>query len=487
MLLSEILNKASVIQVVGSPEITEIKKISIDSRNSEKGSMFFAINGFKTNGHDFIPQAVSNGVSAIVMDEDSFAIDQLLTNNNVVKILVQNSRSALSQFANVLYENPSSKLSLIGITGTKGKTTTSYYLKNIFDLAGLKSGLIGTNKNMIGAKEVETKLTTPEAHIINELMSKMVIEKCSNCVMEVSSHSVELGRVSNLDFDIGVFTNITSDHLDFHKTFDNYLNAKKKFFDRLKPSAKVVFNSDDKNANELLKDVKCKKYSYSIERNSNLKINNLEYDLEGTRFSLSLSNKNYDVETKLIGIFNAYNATAAIGSAINSNITVEHAIEGIYKTPQVPGRFEVLTSGEKKVIVDYSHTADSLDQALKAIKHIVKDERPIYTVFGCGGDRDKTKRPVMGSIAVENSNFVYVTSDNPRSEDPYDIIKDITSNLKASNFKVIEDREIAIKSAITESEANAVILIAGKGHENYQEINGVRNYFSDKAVAEKYM
>ncbi len=487
MLLSEILNNIAVIQVVGSSENTDIKSLTIDSRNSEKGSMFFAIKGFKKNGHDFIPQAVSKGVSAVVLDEDSFALDQLLKTNNIVKILVQNSRIALSQIAGAFYKNPSSKLNLVGITGTKGKTTTSYFIKNIFDVADQKSGLIGTNKNIIGTKEIKTKLTTPEAHNINQLMNEMVIEKCSNCVMEVSSHSIELERVSNLDFDIGVFTNITSDHLDFHETFENYLSAKKKFFDLLKPSAKVLFNSDDKNSVELLKDIKCKKYSYSIRETSDFKIQNLEYDLDGTRFNLSFLNRKYNVETKLIGTFNAYNATAAIGSAIYSNVSVEKAIDGIYSTPQVPGRFEVLTSGNKKVIVDYSHTADSLDQALKAIKHIVKNGRPIYTVFGCGGDRDKTKRPIMGNIAVENSKFVYVTSDNPRTEDPYDIIKDITVNLKTNNFKVIEDREIAIKSAITESEENAVILIAGKGHEDYQEINGVRNYFSDKAVAEKYM
>jgi UDP-N-acetylmuramoyl-L-alanyl-D-glutamate--2,6-diaminopimelate ligase len=487
MFLNKILNNVSVIQVVGSQGNIDVNKITIDSRYSSHETLFIAIKGFKSNGHDFIPQAVSNGVKAVVIEEDNSGIDQLLKTNNVTKILVKNSRKALSEISNVFYNNPSSKLNLIGITGTKGKTTTSYFIKNIFETAGMKTGLIGTNKNMIGNKEVATKLTTPEAHVINELMQEMVNEKCVNCVMEVSSHSVEMDRVANLDFNVGVFTNITSDHLDFHKTFENYLSAKKKFFDSLKSLTKIVFNNDDKSSDELLKDAKCEKLSYSLINNSDLKINNLQYDLDGTRFDLFFSNNNYEVETKLIGTFNAYNATAAIGSAIFSNVSIERAIEGIYSTPQVPGRFEVLTSGNKKVIVDYSHTSDSLYQALEAVKYIVKNERPIYTVFGCGGDRDKTKRPIMGKIAVEKSNFVYVTSDNPRTEDPYDIIKDITANLKANNFKVIEDREVAIKSAITESEENAVILIAGKGHENYQEINGIRNYFSDKEVAEKYM
>ncbi|MFZ1289643.1 MAG: UDP-N-acetylmuramoyl-L-alanyl-D-glutamate--2,6-diaminopimelate ligase [Melioribacteraceae bacterium] len=487
MLLSRILNNVSVIQVVGNPEIIEINKITIDSRDTRKGSIFFALKGLKTDGHKYIQQAVSNGVSAIVMEEENSNFDRLLISNNISKILVKNARLALAQISCEYFENSSSKLNLVGITGTKGKTTTSYFLKNIFDSAGMKSGLIGTNKNMIGEIEIPTKLTTPESHVINELMHKMVAADCTNCIMEVSSHAVEMERIANLDFNIGVFTNITSDHLDYHKTFENYLNAKKKFFSFLKNNATIIYNKDDENSSELISDSNAVKISYSIISNSDFKINNLEYNLDGTRFDLNFLNKNYSVETKLIGKFNAYNAVAAIGAAVYSDISIAKSIEGIYSTKQIPGRFEVISSGKKKVIVDYSHTADSLQQALEAIKHIVKSDRLIYTVFGCGGDRDKTKRPIMGKIAVENSKFVYVTSDNPRSEDPYDIIKDITSNLNSKNFKVIEDRESAIKSAISESEEDAVILIAGKGHENYQEIKGERNYFSDKEIAEKYL
>ncbi|MCB0752925.1 MAG: UDP-N-acetylmuramoyl-L-alanyl-D-glutamate--2,6-diaminopimelate ligase [Ignavibacteriae bacterium] len=487
MLLHEILNNIPVTQFVGSAEQLEIDNISIDSRNCKNGTIFFALKGFKTDGHKFIPQAISNGASAVVMDEDQPGIDQLISSSKVAKILVKNSREALAQIANVFYGNPSSKLNLVGITGTKGKTTTSYFLKNIFETAGMKTGLIGTNKNMIGEKKISTKLTTPESHIINNLMSEMVKEHCSNCVMEVSSHAVELNRISNLDFNIGVFTNITSDHLDFHETFENYMTAKSKFFQSLKPTAKIIYNKDDKNYESILKSSVAEKISYSLKNEADFKVENVEYNLDGTKFRFIYQEKKYDVETELIGTFNAYNAIAAIGSAIYSNVSVENAIEGIYATPQVPGRFEVIASGNKRVIIDYSHTADSLNQALNAIKHIVKSERPIYTVFGCGGDRDKTKRPIMGKIAVENSSFVYVTSDNPRSENPFDIINDITKNLNTKNYNVIENREEAIKSAITDSEENAVILIAGKGHENYQEINGVRNFFSDKETAEKYL
>lgn len=487
MLLSKILNNVSVIQVIGNPEVVEINKITIDSREAVKGSIFFALKGLKTDGHKFIQQAVSNGVSAVVVDNENVNNDRLLTSNNIVKILVNNARIALAQISSAYYGNPSSQLNLVGITGTKGKTTTSYFLKNIFDNSGLKSGLIGTNKNLIADIEIPTKLTTPESHIINELLREMIKAKCSNCVMEVSSHAVEMERISNLDFNIGVFTNITSDHLDYHKTFENYLAAKKKFFTSLKSDAKIIYNSDDQNSSKLLSDTTVQKISYSLNEDSDFKISNLEYNLDGTKFDLNYQNKGYNVETKLIGKFNAYNAVAAIGAAVYSNISIEKSVEGIFSTKQVPGRFEVISSKKKKVIIDYSHTADSLHQALEAIKHIVKNDRPIYTVFGCGGDRDKTKRPIMGKIAVNNSKLVYVTSDNPRSENPYDIIQDITSNLDSKNFKVIEDRESAIKSAIIESEDDAVILIAGKGHENYQEIRGVRNYFSDKEIAEKYL
>ncbi|MCB9206948.1 MAG: UDP-N-acetylmuramoyl-L-alanyl-D-glutamate--2,6-diaminopimelate ligase [Ignavibacteriales bacterium] len=487
MLLSLLLNKIPVIQVVGSPETIEIERISIDSRDAIKKSIFVAIKGFKLDGHKFIPQAISNGASAVVLENDDNQFDQLLKKNNVVKILVNNSKKTLAQISNTFYNTPSAKLNLIGITGTKGKTTTSYFIKNILESAGRKTGLIGTNKNMIGSKEISTKLTTPESHVINYLLNEMVSENCSDCVMEVSSHSLELSRVDELDFNIGVFTNITSDHLDFHSSFENYLEAKKILFDNLKENAKVVFNYDDQNWKYLLSNCSAEKLGYSVNHETDLSIKNVEYSLDGTKYILKYNDQNYEVNTNLIGLFNAYNSAAAIGAALVSGVKIKDAIEGVRLTPQVPGRFEVLNSTNKKVIVDYSHTADSLNQALKAIKHIVKDERPIYTVFGCGGDRDKTKRPIMGKIAEELSDFVYVTSDNPRTEDPFQIIQEIENGMLEKNHSVIEDREKAIQKAIKDSEENAVILIAGKGHENYQEINGVRNYFSDKETAEKFL
>jgi len=487
MLLSTLINNISAIQVIGSPELVEIENITIDSREVVKGSIFVAIKGFKFDGHKFISQSVSNGVSAVIIENEDHGLDQLLKSANVVKILVNDSRKTLAKISNSFYGAPSTKLNLIGITGTKGKTTTSFYIKNILENSGKIAGLIGTNKNLIGNIEIPTKLTTPESHVINNLLSKMVEAECTDCVMEVSSHSLELARVAELDFNIGVFTNITSDHLDFHSTFDNYLSAKKIFFDNLKSTANILYNKDDENYEAIIKDSAAHKISYSLNHNSDISISNVEYNLDGTRFKIRYLEKDYEVKTKLIGLFNAYNSTAAIGASIYSGVSIEKAVEGIYLSPQVPGRFEVLSAADKKIIIDYSHTADSLKQALEAIKHIVNGERSIYTVFGCGGDRDKTKRPVMGKIAQELSDYVFVTSDNPRTEDPLLIIQDIENGMTEQNHKVIEDREEAIKMAIETSDDNTVILIAGKGHENYQEINGVRNFFSDKEIAQKYM
>jgi len=487
MLLSKIINSTPTVHVIDNQPDCEIKSITIDSRKVESGSIFVAIKGYKTDGHKFIPQAISNGVSAIVLDDDSCISDKLLMKSNVTKILVDNSRVALAVLSKVLYNNPSSKLNLVGITGTKGKTTTSYYLKNIFENTEEKSGLIGTNKNMIGTLEIPTKMTTPESHKINSLLSEMVEASCSQCIMEVSSHSLELNRVEGLDFNIGVFTNITSDHLDFHHFLKNYLSAKKIFFDMLKPEAKIIFNKDDENYVTLLKDSKAEKISYAINTSADIRINNINYSLDGTKFGIDYKGESYQVSTKLIGEFNAYNATAAFGAALFSGVSISQAIDGILTTPQVPGRFEVLKGRDKTVIVDYSHTADSLEKALKAIRIIAEEGQKIYTVFGCGGNRDQTKRPIMGGIAEQYSNQVYITSDNPRDEDPFGIIRDIELGFSNKNYKVVEDRELAIKKAIESSEKGAIILIAGKGHETYQEIKGIRSFFSDKETAEKYL
>lgn len=487
MKLSELLNRVKVIQVIGNAELKEIESITIDSRQVKKNSLFFAIEGFKTDGHNFIQNAINQNAAAVVLQRADVVPDQIFAHAGCIKIVVEDSRKALAEFSNIFYDEPTKKLKLIGITGTKGKSTTAFYVKNVFEQAGYKCGLIGTIANYIGSKEVKTMLTTPQSHELNFLFAEMLKEGCTHCVMEVSSHALRLNRVDNMNFVSAIFTNITSDHMDYHKTFDHYFDSKKILFDMIPAGGSVIYNTDDDNGKKIVKNSSAQKIGYGTRKNSDLRIENIEFDLEGTHFDLIWLDKKFQATTGLVGHFNAYNAASAFGAAVASGINPEDAIEGIKNTPQVPGRFEVVGKKNKKVIIDYSHTSDSLKQALTAVHHIVKNERPIYTVFGCGGDRDKTKRPVMGEIAGSMSDCVYVTSDNPRTEDPYLILDEVIAGIKTNNYRVIENRDEAIRSAIFESEDNAVILIAGKGHENYQEINGIRKHFSDKETAEKYL
>jgi len=487
MKLSLLLNEINVIQVIGNAELKEIDSLTIDSRTAQKNSLFFAIEGFKTDGHQFIQDVINKGASAVVLSKPNAIPDQIFSHSGCVKIVVSDVRKALAAIANKFFGEPSRKLNLIGVTGTKGKTTTAFYVKNVFENAGYKTGLIGTIANYIGPNEVKTLLTTPQAHEINSLLAQMVSEGCSHCVMEVSSIALDLHRVDYLNYSAGIFTNITSDHMDYHKTPEHYLNSKKILFDMLSKDALAIYNIDDPKSALLLKDSKAKKYSFGTNHKSDFVIKNIEFDLDGTSFTVSYKNVDYKIFTRLAGHFNAYNATSAFAVAVLNGMDPYKAAEGIKNTPQVPGRFEIVSRKNKKVIIDYSHTADSLKQALTAIHHITKNERPVFTVFGCGGDRDKTKRPIMGEIASTMSDRVYITSDNPRTEDPYIIIDEIQKGIKNNNYRVIENREEAIRAAIFESEDNAVILVAGKGHENYQEINGVRKHFSDKEISEKYL
>lgn len=487
MKLSDLLNKVKTIQVAGNAELKEITDITIDSRISSNNSLFFAIEGFKTDGHNFINDVINKGVAAVVLQNPKAIPDQIFSHSGCIKIVVKDSRKSLAEFSNIFYGEPSKKLNLIGITGTKGKTTTAFFVKNIFEQAGFKTGLIGTIANYIGNNEVKTLLTTPQSNEINSLLAQMVNENCSQCVMEVSSHALRLNRVDYLKFGTGIFTNITSDHLDYHKTFDHYLESKKILFDMIPSSGKIIYNADDLNSSALLKNSSAQKYSYGTDKNAECRVQNVEFSLEGTNFDLSWKGSDYHITTSLVGHFNAFNSAAAFTAAVVSGMDPQIAAEGIKSTPQVPGRFEIVSKKNKKVIVDYSHTSDSLKQALTAVQNIVKEERSVYTVFGCGGDRDRTKRPIMGDVAASMSDRVYVTSDNPRTEDPFFIIDEILKGIKSNNYRVIENREEAIRSAIFESEDNAVILIAGKGHESYQEINGVRKHFSDKELAQKYL
>ena len=314
------------------------------------------------------------------------------------------------------------------------------------ETAGFKTGLIGTITNLIGDKEIRSSLTTPESNDLNLFIDNMITQGCSHAVMEVSSHSLVLSRVHKLFYSSGIFTNLTQEHLDFHQSLDNYLNAKKILFDELDSSASAIYNIDDDYGKKIIRNSKARLFSYGTSSSADFRLKNILFDLNGTSFTISYKDREYKADTSLVGDFNAYNACAAFSTSHLLGIESDKILEGINNTKPVPGRFEVIGSGNKKVIVDYSHTPDSLEKALSAVRKIVLDNKPVYAVFGCGGNRDKTKRPVMGGIASEMADNVFITSDNPRFEDPMTIIEEIKSGISKKNFKVIENREEAIKN-----------------------------------------
>jgi UDP-N-acetylmuramoyl-L-alanyl-D-glutamate--2,6-diaminopimelate ligase len=487
MKLSKLLNKISTIQVTGSIQDTDLVRIEFDSRKVEKNSLFIAIKGFKIDGHNFIQNALNSGATAVILESEEAVPEGLFKTYEAMKILVKDSRIAMAEASNYFYGEPSKKMNVIGITGTNGKTTTSYFVKSILEQAGFKTGLIGTINNYIGDEKISSKLTTPESNELNNLLNEMHSAGCKYVVMEVSSHSLALSRVYNIDFNSAVFTNLTAEHLDFHQSFEKYIEAKKQLFDSLSEGALALYNADELHSIDVMKDSTAIKYRYGSIADADFRIENIKYSLDGTSFIISHKGRSHNIESTLVGDFNAYNAAAAFAVSVLSGIKPEDAQNGIRHTPQVPGRFEVFNNGNRKVIIDYSHTPDGLEKALLAIQNLKGDEQTIYTVFGCGGNRDKQKRPLMGKIATELSDKVIITSDNPREEDPFTIIEEIKSSIEKDNYKVIENREEAIKEAIVNGKKNSVVLIAGKGHEDYQEIKGVRSHFSDREVAEKYL
>ena len=349
--------------------------------------------------------------------------------------MVNDSRTALAEVSNYFYSQPSRNLNLVGITGTNGKTTVSYILKSIMEEAGFKTGLLGTISNYIGDAQSESKLTTPESNNLNALLFQMVKQECKYAVMEVSSHALALKRVNNLFFSSAIFTNITPEHLDFHADFQSYLNSKKLLFDNLDNGANVVYNADDKHSAEILNDCTASKFSYGTNSHSDFRIDDINYNLSGTSFTINHLGDSYKLESSLVGGFNAYNATAAFALCKLYGIDEKLIISGIKNTQQIPGRFEVINEGNRNVIVDYSHTPDSLQKSLEVIRSLNKDGSEVITVFGCGGNRDKIKRPEMGRIATELSDEVIITSDNPRNEEPFDIIEDIKSGIKKKILK----------------------------------------------------
>lgn len=455
-------------------ETKEIKELSFDSRTAKEGFAFFAIKGFTNDGHKFIPQVIENGCDFIICEEGGENLPE-----HVHYIQVEKSSVALGIMASNFYGNPSSKLKLVGITGTNGKTTTATLCYELFLELGYSVGLLSTVVNKINDEEIPATHTTPNPIALNQLLAKMVYEGCDFCFMEVSSHSIDQDRIAGLDFNVAGFTNITHDHLDYHKTFENYLKAKKKFFDQLSPSAKAITNCDDKNGLVMLQNTRAKKFTYSLRTTADFKAKVIENVFSG----LELTIDNQDVWTRLVGKFNAYNILLVYGIAMLLEEDKMEVLAIISKLKPVEGRFEYTVSSNKiTAIVDYAHTPDALKNVLGTINDIRTKNEQLITVVGCGGDRDRTKRPEMAKIACELSDKVIFTSDNPRSEDPNEIIQEMQKGVEPHFFRKtlsIVDRYQAIKTACSIAQPNDIILIAGKGHEKYQEINGVRHDFDD--------
>ncbi|MES2628548.1 MAG: UDP-N-acetylmuramoyl-L-alanyl-D-glutamate--2,6-diaminopimelate ligase [Bacteroidota bacterium] len=475
-LLKDILYGCRMVEVIGSTNIA-IEHLTADSRKVQRNGLFVATSGTQVDGHDFIPTAIKNGCIAIVCQE--FPEE---TTEGVTYVKVMDSLVGLGLIAANFFDNPSKDLKLIGITGTNGKTTIATLLYQMFKELGFKTGLLSTVVNKIHTTEIPSTHTTPDPVSLNHLLREMVDAGCSHCFMEVSSHAVVQERIAGLHFAGGVFTNITHDHLDYHKTFDAYISAKKQFFDHLPAGSFAIVNKDDANGMVMVQNTKAKKYTYSLLSPSDYKIRIIENQFSGLHIQLD----NRDVYTRLIGKFNAYNLAAIYAVAIQLAQDPLQVLTVISNLNAVAGRFQyVKTDSGITAIVDYAHTPDALKNVLKTIHDIRTGNEKIITLVGCGGDRDRTKRPLMAAIAAENSDRVILTSDNPRTEDPRAILEEMKAGIQPQyymRYTIMEDRGEAIKAACMESKPGDIILIAGKGHETYQEIQGVKHPFNDLEI-----
>jgi len=476
MTVESLIKNIKVRSITGNARAA-VSGLTIDSRKAEKGVLFFAQIGTQVDGHNFIDQVVRNGAVAIVC--------QKLPGNpdpGVCYVEVENVAAIIGKIAAAFYGYPTKELKVVGVTGTNGKTTVATLLYKLFQQLGYKCGLISTVQNHIGDTVVPATHTTPDQVSLQALFKKMSTEGCTHVFMEVSSHAIHQHRVEGIDFDGGIFTNITHDHLDYHKTFDEYISVKKSFFDNLSAEAFALTNFDDKRGAVMLQNTRAHKKSYSLRSPADFKGKVLENDLDGLLMNIDKT----EVHFRLTGLFNAYNLMAVYGAAVLCGEDKIQVLSVLSNTQGAPGRFETYRSLKEQIlgIIDYAHTPDALLNVLATIKQF-GGEREVITVVGCGGDRDRTKRPVMAQVACEHSGKVILTSDNPRSEDPEAILNDMESGLStAYKRKVlrISDRKEAIKTACSLARPGDVLLVAGKGHETYQEIKGVRHHFDDKEV-----
>ena len=460
--LKNILKGVEIISLEGRNNII-INGISDNSSKVDKGFLFFAVKGYKIDGHKFIEDAIAKGCIAIICTNRPTRL-----NENICYIVVENIRESIYQVSSNYYNNPSKKLKIIAVTGTNGKTSILYFLYQFFTLMGKNVGMISTIENKVGKKTISSNLTTQDPISLNSLLNQMVENKCEYCVMEASSHAIEQVRISGEDIYMAVFSNLSHDHLDYHKTFINYIDAKKKLFDNLDSNSFSIINSDDKRSKYLVQNSKSKMFTYGINTLSNYKAKIIENDING----LSLEIDNKTVNLQILGDFNAYNILSVYSVAKILNVENEKILKIISQIKTPKGRFEFVKGNNNVLgIVDYAHTPDALKNVLKTINNF-KENKKLVTVFGAGGDRDETKRSEMGRIADIFSDYVIITSDNPRNENEDDIISDIEEGVSSSNYKILSNRKQAIIEACLNFNKESIILVAGKGHEQYQIING---------------
>lgn len=447
-------------------EEKEINAVAYDSRKVQKNDLFVCITGFQTDGHNYAQKAIEAGATAILCEKE-------IDNKEVTIIQTPNTRHALALLSANYYKHPSAHMNMIGVTGTNGKTTTTYLIKSVLDRVGHKVGIVGTIENRIGDKVLHADRTTPESLELQQLFDEMYHEDVTDVVMEVSSHSLDLHRVDGIQYHIGIFTNLTQDHLDYHKTMENYKIAKSLLFQR---SDKSVINIDDEAGEFMKQNAKGEVLTFGLEKEADLKAKDIDVSADGVKFTLCYEQKEYAVSLHTPGRFSIYNALGAIGACLFMNISIEDIIVGLQSNVGVSGRFQTIKSKRGyNAIVDYAHTPDGLENILKTAQEFVKGK--IITVFGCGGDRDRTKRPIMGEIAGKLSDYCIITSDNPRTENPAMILEDVEVGMKKTNCEYIKmvDRREAICHAVEYGKKGDVIVIAGKGHENYQ-------IFADKTI-----
>lgn len=476
MKLNELIQALDALKIIGKDEI-EITGVQSDSRFIKPGEVFVAVRGTAVDGHDFIEAALEKGAAAVVCEEIPEGL-----NDKATFVVVKDSTPAVGLLASQWYGNPSRRLVLVGVTGTNGKTTIATLLYKMFLQMGHKAGLISTVCNYINERPIPTEHTTPDSLTLHRLMAEMVADGCEYAFMEVTSHAIDQRRISGLDFNGGIFTNLTRDHLDYHKTVENYLRAKKRFFDDLPATAFALTNADDKSGMVMLQNTKARKLTYSLRTMADFKGKILEAHVEGTDLLIN----NHEVTVHFVGRFNAYNLLAVYAAAVALGKDPEEVLVILSTLHPVTGRFETIRSPKGfTAIVDYAHTPDALTNVLNAIHEVLEGKGRIITVVGCGGNRDKGKRPLMAKEAVRLSDLVILTSDNPRFEEPDAIIDDMAAGLSVADMERvlrITDRAQAIKTATMMAQRGDVVLVAGKGHEDYQEVKGVKHHFDDREL-----